>query len=609
MRRFLTLSIAVMAFMPFALSSCSSDDDGGEGGGEKQRNGVISGVAQKGQFLKGSSVTIYALDKTLSASGLSYPTQTTDDMGSFTITNVNADYIDIKANGYYYNENRQRTSESTINLQAVSSANSKVNVNLLTTLAYNRIKYLVANGSSFADAQSRAQIEVLTALGLGNSTSANFIDMNISGAGDANGLLLAASLLIQERRSVGDVSKLISDIAADLEEDGLLSAKLNEEIHYNESSIDVGEVILGLIEFYEKNKVDDFSIPTFYKFLDTNGDGKMDGQAEFFKNIDNAESSYYDPYNPNRGYDAAGFTRTEHFISTIPFNVKSDAAWLSVEKKTIAENIYAIDIVAQPNTTENRTAHVIYTDNSGKELWTSTYQQKVPDEMVPQRFMVETYGYEYKYLIKDKVGVNGKVYDFKELDNSDYYYSDRSSRYFDIPYTDKTSTYQCYFPVNMISMPNGIGSYTLTIPTSLTTDDFPFVALRNDAYGPISNPTSIGFTQACPAIMVEGDFETIDHIVLTTDQPICGTATYDFQDGYLNYEPQIDESRTKPNSDGVYQMTVKVNYHENVWRICIPVLKSNCPVDVAYYNANGDLLESVTRYSDLYGWGFGGQTR
>ncbi len=615
MRRFLTLSMSVMAFMSFALSSCSSDNDGGEGGGEKQHNGMISGVAQKGQFLKGSSVTIYALDKTLSASGLSYPTQTTDDMGSFTITNVNANYIDIKANGYYYNENRQQTSESTINLQAVSSANSKVNVNLLTTLAYNRIKYLVANGSSFVDAQSRAQIEVLTALGLGNSSSANFIDMNISGAGDANGLLLAASLLIQENRSVGNVSKLISDIAADLEEDGLLSSNLNEEIHRYESSIDVGDVIMGLIEFYEKNKVDDFSIPTFYKFLDTDGDGKMDGQAEYiFKNIDYAEMSIYDPYNPNKGYDAVGFTQTVHFLSTIPFNVKSDAPWLSVEKKTIAENIYAIGIVAQPNTTENRTAHVIYTDNSGKELWTSTYQQKVPDEMVPQRFIVETSGNEYKYIIKEKVGVNGKVYDFKELDNSYYYYSDRTARYFDIPSADKANEYQCYFPVNMVSMPDGIGSYTLTIPTSLTTDDFPFVALRNDVYGPINNPTSISFIQACPAIMIEGSmfegsFETIDHLILTADQPICGTATYDFQRGYLNSEPRIDESQTKPNSNGVYQMTIKVNYHENVERIFIPVLLSNCLVKVAYYAANGDFIQSVIRPSYYYGGGFGGQTR
>ena len=56
-------------------------------------------------------------------------------------------------------------------------------------------------------------------------------------------------------------------------------------------------------------------------------------------------------------------------------------------------------------------------------------------------------------------------------------------------------------------------------------------------------------------------------------------------------------------------MTIKVNYHENVERIFIPVLLSNCLVKVAYYAANGDFIQSVIRPSYYYGGGFGGQTR
>lgn len=272
-------AFAFFAMFSLGFMSCGDNDEedaGGSSGGGKYA-GTISGVAQKGQFLRGSSVTIYALDKNLDASGLSYPTQTTDDMGSFTVSNVDASFIDVKANGYYYNENKKETSNSTINLQAVAAIGSNVNVNLLTTLAYNRIKFLVKTGLSFTDAQRRAQIEVLTALGLGNTTTSNFTDMNIAGSGDANGLLLAASLLIQQDRSVGDVSKLISDIAVDIEEDGILSSELNQEIHKYEHHINVGDVIRGLINFYNKNKVENFSIPAFYKFLDTDRDGKMDG--------------------------------------------------------------------------------------------------------------------------------------------------------------------------------------------------------------------------------------------------------------------------------------------------------------------------------------------
>ena len=468
--------IALLVATSLFFSACSSSGDGESGSGEKPMS-VISGVAQKGQFLRGSSITIYALDKMLNASGLSYPTQTTNDLGAFSVSNVNADFIDVKANGYYYNENKGETSQSTINLQAVTETKNNVNVNLLTTLAYNRIKHLVSKGLTFSEAQDRAQIEVLTALGLGNSNSTNFTEMNIAGSGDANGLLLAASLLIQQDRSVGDVSKLISDIAADIEEDGILSSELSQEIHENESYINVSDVINGLVKFYEKNKVENFNIPTFYKFLDTDGDGKMDGTAEYiFKNINYSEIWYEDPWDMNRGHDANGFSCTLNILSTIPFNVESDASWLSVEKKIVAENIYVVNVVAQRNTGENRTANVIFTNNSGKELAKYSYQQKAPDALIPQRIF---FGYdsELNHFVKDKMGVNGKTYDVS-TSNRDYLYG--YYRFIDIPNGDKQERYQVYFPTNMISMPDGYGTYRLTIPETITSDDFPFITQRED---------------------------------------------------------------------------------------------------------------------------------
>lgn len=378
--------LACFALTSFMFSSCGDpvdDEEGGGGGEEKLPAGTIAGVVQKGPFLKGSSVTIYSMDKDLNPTGLSYPTQTTDDMGSYSVSNVDASYVEVKANGYYYIENTGKKSESSINLQAFSQSGRRVNVNLLTTLAYNRIKYLVHSGLSFSDAQNRAQIEVLTALGLGNSTSADFTEMNIAGSGDANGLLLAASLLIQQDISTGDVSKLISDFAADLEEDGMISNDLNQQIHRNEYKINVGTVITGLISFYEENMVDNFSIPKFYNFLDINGDGVMDGKAgDLFKCLDST-SLYYLSINvldlSPVVYDGSptGFSYKRTYLSTIPFDVKRDAEWLVVEKQTIDNNIYIVKIEAKPNEGELRTGHIEYVDNSGKKLKTITFLQDV----------------------------------------------------------------------------------------------------------------------------------------------------------------------------------------------------------------------------------------
>ncbi len=585
--------IALLVATSLFFSACSSSDDGESGSGEKPMS-VISGVAQKGQFLRGSSITIYALDKMMNASGLSYSTQTTNDLGAFSVSNVNADFIDVKANGYYYNENKGETSQSTINLQAVAETKNNVNVNLLTTLAYNRIKHLVSKGLTFSEAQNRAQIEVLTALGLGNSNSTNFTEMNIAGSGDANGLLLAASLLIQQDRSVGDVSKLISDIAADIEEDGILSSELSQEIHENESYINVSDVINGLVKFYEKNKVENFNIPTFYKFLDTDGDGKMDGTAEYiFKNINYSEIWYEDPWDMNRGHDANGFSCTLNILSTIPFNVESDASWLSVEKKIVAENIYVVNVVAQRNTGENRTANVIFTNNSGKELAKYSYQQKAPDALIPQRIFFG-YNSELNHFVKDKMGVNGKTYDVS-TSNRDYLYG--YYRFIDIPNGDKQERYQVYFPTNMISMPDGYGTYRLTIPETITSDDFPFITQREDNdYNPMTNPTSIRFLQACPAIVLDLVVDETDYVVLTAEVPLAGSAIYNIQNGEVDMtNPQIENQSIKANN-GLYTLTVKINHQDTGYhRYYIPVLLLDAYVTAQYYNKDGQI--GITQYA------------
>lgn len=585
--------IALLVATSLFFSACSSSGDEESGSGEKPMS-VISGVAQKGQFLRGSSITIYALDKMLNASGLSYPTQTTNDLGAFSVSNVNADFIDVKANGYYYNENKGETSQSTINLQAVAETKNNVNVNLLTTLAYNRIKHLVSKGLTFSEAQDRAQIEVLTALGLGNSNSTNFTEMNIAGSGDANGLLLAASLLIQQDRSVGDVSKLISDIAADIEEDGILSSELSQEIHENESYINVSDVINGLVKFYEKNKVENFNIPTFYKFLDTDGDGKMDGTAEYiFKNINYSEIWYEDPWDMNRGHDANGFSCTLNILSTIPFNVESDASWLSVEKKIVAENIYVVNVVAQRNTGENRTANVIFTNNSGKELAKYSYQQKAPDALIPQRIFFG-YNSELNHFVKDKMGVNGKTYDVS-TSNRDYLYG--YYRFIDIPNGDKQERYQVYFPTNMISMPDGYGTYRLTIPETITSDDFPFITQREDNdYNPMTNPTSIRFLQACPAIVLDLVVDETDYVVLTAEVPLAGSAIYNIQNGEVDMtNPQIENQSIKANN-GLYTLTVKINHQDTGYhRYYIPVLLLDAYVTAQYYNKDGQI--GITQYA------------
>lgn len=195
------LLLCVTAGMYACTDSATDDSDGG-----KSR---IEGTVQKGQYIKGSSIVAYRLDETLLPTGESYPSQITDDMGSFSIgSRIDAGYVELRATGYYYNENLHALSESTLDLQAVASVTgSPVHVNLLTTLTSLRIKRLVAAGTAFDQAVSSAEAELFRALGIeGKNFSEHFTDMDITRNRDADAALLAVSCLLQQGRRTAEVS-------------------------------------------------------------------------------------------------------------------------------------------------------------------------------------------------------------------------------------------------------------------------------------------------------------------------------------------------------------------------------------------------------------------
>lgn len=98
--------LCVFGTLLLFVISCNTEDNLSNG----QNTVVISGNIQKGPFIKGSSVTGYALDDNLDALGLVYPTLTLDDMGYFQIGNISSNYIDITVKGKYYSESKGEVS-------------------------------------------------------------------------------------------------------------------------------------------------------------------------------------------------------------------------------------------------------------------------------------------------------------------------------------------------------------------------------------------------------------------------------------------------------------------------------------------------------------------
>lgn len=335
-------------------------------GNENISDFSVSGYAQKGQFIKGSNITAYALNEKLAATGESFPATIKDDLGSFGISSeVSAPYLELRAEGYYFVENTGEISGAPIYLSALAASSVRdVNINLFTTITGGRIRKLVNEGKSFSSAKRQAEEEMLKLFPVKQeNTVSGFEKMNISEDGDSNALLLAASCLIQQGRSAGEIQKLISDISSDFEADGTLSSGLENEIYCRAQDISIPTVVRNLVDFYRNKGIGDFEIPPFYVLLD-------EKYASGFHIVDIQTVEMP----PDTGIE--GRTKEYYAVSYENFVIESDVDWITAEVDELCSNLYCLKIDIAPNLDiEGRTGHLYVKSESGEILYTNTTNQ------------------------------------------------------------------------------------------------------------------------------------------------------------------------------------------------------------------------------------------
>lgn len=189
--------------------------------------GEVSGVTQKGPFLSGATVLVREMEdgRTLTQTGNSFNGKILNDKGEFKINArmLVSQYVMLEANGSYRNEVTGGYSNSDLTLSAITDVNDRniVNVNLLTHLEYERVVYLVTKQKMKVRAAKRqAQKEVFGLLNIDATGFSNSEDLNIAGASDEDGALLAFSVMFQGDRSVAELSELLTKISVDMATDG-----------------------------------------------------------------------------------------------------------------------------------------------------------------------------------------------------------------------------------------------------------------------------------------------------------------------------------------------------------------------------------------------------
>ncbi|MBR4783826.1 MAG: hypothetical protein IK012_01030 [Fibrobacter sp.] len=127
----------------------------------------VAGVAQKGPFVRGSSVVLKETSKAgnLKPTGREFFAMTRSNDGDFQIDGLNLEsqYVRLTATGYYKRETTGENSECQISLNALAdlSKTDRVNINILTHLEYDRTLELVKKGNSFDEAKKQAHRELM----------------------------------------------------------------------------------------------------------------------------------------------------------------------------------------------------------------------------------------------------------------------------------------------------------------------------------------------------------------------------------------------------------------------------------------------------------------
>ena len=262
------------------FTACNSDLEEKENDFGKKE--VFGGYVQKGPFVNGSSVSISELDTNLDQTGRVYNTTIADNSGSFEKKNIEliSSYVELKADGYYFNEISGAVSEGQITLYALTDVTdiSSANVNVLTHLEKLRVEYLVKQeGLSFSEAKKQAQGEVLAIFGF-EAPAISSETLNLTD----NATLLAASCILQGYLSTGNMMQLMADIAADIKTDGVLdNTDLGSKLINNAYAVSISANVRdNLTKKYAELGID-VTIPDFESYVQSFIDSDLYPQTVF----------------------------------------------------------------------------------------------------------------------------------------------------------------------------------------------------------------------------------------------------------------------------------------------------------------------------------------
>jgi len=231
----------------------------------------VYGVVQKGPFINGTTITISELDADFNQTGKVYSTQILDNEGNYRLNSLdfNTQYVELKATGYYFNEVSGGVSAAPITLYSLADLSEErtLNINILSHLARNRMLHLIAEGSSFEEAKIQAEQDLIKNFSIEKPDMTLSDQLDISGPGEDNAILLAVSVILQGFRTEAELSELIANVNTDMRDDGIINNENLGSLLVNDARVlNLEQINKNLISRYTEMGQDK-DIPDFEKYV------------------------------------------------------------------------------------------------------------------------------------------------------------------------------------------------------------------------------------------------------------------------------------------------------------------------------------------------------
>lgn len=288
---------------------------------------TLQGVAQKGPFVLGASISVSPLTNTGQPTGQQFEVPTNNDIGEFSVEGVPLGPVALLASGYHYDEIRGGASMAPLSLRAlhrVGEDATTVNIHVLSHLSEQRARMLIAEQVTVEDALALADGEVVAALEIGKpgfALAGTAAEASVLGPdNDDNAYLFAVSAVVMQAAYMQDpeaadaaVQSLLNQLAADLAGDGTLDdAALKDRLVAAETALAAKPVRAALAAYMAGLGLPG-APPDYARILDQDHDGLANSEdnCPLAANFDQANADGDDRGDacddcPDSGVDADG---------------------------------------------------------------------------------------------------------------------------------------------------------------------------------------------------------------------------------------------------------------------------------------------------------------